>query len=108
MLTLLPLNGLHAALKRRNSKTYDFSRRGSVSVYSTYSLPQSRNSIRRFSSYEELAPIFQLLAQDGKLPKRNKELTKEKHKSLKREASASCADLDAQLAKIKGQLVSIS
>ena len=59
MLTLMPLSGLQSALKRKNSKNYDFSRRGSLSVYSTYSLPTSKNSLRRFSSYEGLAPIFQ-------------------------------------------------
>ncbi len=37
----------------------DFSRRDSISVYATYSLPTSKSSLRRFSSYEELAPIFQ-------------------------------------------------
>lgn len=59
MLTLMPLSGLQSALRRKNSKNYDFSRRGSLSVYSTYSLPTSKNSLRRFSSYEGLAPIFQ-------------------------------------------------
>lgn len=59
MLTLMPLSGLQSALKRKNSKNYDFSRRGSLSVYSTYSLPTSKSSLRRFSSYEGLAPIFQ-------------------------------------------------
>jgi hypothetical protein len=59
MLTLMPLSGLQSALKRKNSKNYDFSRRGSLSVYDTYSLPTSKNSLRRFSSYEGLAPIFQ-------------------------------------------------
>lgn len=55
----MPLSGLQSALRRKNSKNYDFSRRGSLSVYSTYSLPTSKNSLRRFSSYEGLAPIFQ-------------------------------------------------
>ena len=55
----MPLSGLQSALKRKNSKNYDFSRRGSLSVYSTYSLPTSKSSLRRFSSYEGLAPIFQ-------------------------------------------------
>ena len=110
MLTLLPLSGLHSALKRRNSKTYDFSRRGSLSVYSTYSLPSSKSSMRRFSSYEELAPIFQIIGQD----------VQSKTRSLKRKGSAkqsapskdvaestyACDELDAQIARIKGQLVS--
>lgn len=66
MLTLMPLSGLQSALKRKNSKNYDFSRRGSLSVYDTYSLPTSKNSLRRFSSYEGLAPIFQqFLAQQN-------------------------------------------
>ena len=61
MLTLMPLSGLQSALRKKNGKNvnYDFSRRGSLSVYSTYSLPTSKNSLRRFSSYEGLAPIFQ-------------------------------------------------
>ena len=59
MLTLMPLSGLQSALRRKNSKNYDYSRRGSLSVYDTYSLPTSKNSLRRFSSYEGLAPIFQ-------------------------------------------------
>lgn len=110
MLTLLPLSGLHSALKRRNSKTYDFSRRGSLSVYSTYSLPSSKSSMRRFSSYEELAPIFQIIGKD----------VQSKTRSLKRKGSAkqsapskdvaestfACDELDAQIARIKGQLVS--
>ena len=57
----MPLSGIQSVLRRKNSKDYDFSRRGSLSVYSTYSLPTSKSSLRRFSSYEELAPIFQQL-----------------------------------------------
>lgn len=72
MLTLMPLSGIQSALRRKNSKNYDFSRRGSLSVYSTYSLPTSKNSLRRFSSYEGLAPIFQqFLAQQQSDPLEN-------------------------------------
>ena len=113
MLTLLPLSGLHSALKRRNSKTIDFSRRGSISVYSTYSLPNSKSSMRRFSSYEELAPIFHLLSNDGKQqqlkPKSTLSLRRSKRSApaaSTRNSDALCADLDAQIARIKGQLVS--
>lgn len=116
MLTLLPLSGLHSALKRRNSKSIDFSRRDSISVYSTYSLPNSKSSMRRFSSFEELAPIFQLLSHDDikhRLSKPKSSLSF--RRSVKRSApaagsgnsDAACADLDAQIARIKGQLVSI-
>ena len=66
MLTLMPLSGIQSALRKKNNKNYDFSRRGSLSVYSTYSLPTSKTSMRRFSSYEGLAPIFQqFLAQQA-------------------------------------------
>ena len=109
MLTLLPLSGLHSALKRRNSKTYDFSsRRGSLAVYSTYSLPSSKNSMRRFSSYEELAPIFQMLGEDK--PSTTKSLKRKSsiRKSVAPRKDSTCADLDAQIARIKGQLVSRS
>ena len=68
MLTLLPLSGIQDVLKRRNSTTMDqfTDRRGSISVYDTYSLPNSKADMRRFSSYEQLAPFFQqILSQDG-------------------------------------------
>ena len=116
MLTLLPLSGLHSALKRRNSKTIDFSRRDSISVYSTYSLPNSKSSMRRFSSFEELAPIFHLLSHDDKKHQSSKPKSSLSfRRSVKRSApaassgnsDAACADLDAQIARIKGQLVSI-
>ena len=71
MLTLMPLSGLQSALRRKNSKNYDFSRRGSLSVYSTYSLPTSKNSLRRFSSYEGLAPIFQQFLEQQSAPFEN-------------------------------------
>lgn len=71
MLTLMPLSGLQSALRRKNSKNYDFSRRGSLSVYSTYSLPTSKNSLRRFSSYEGLAPIFQQFLEQQSAPVEN-------------------------------------
>lgn len=70
MLTLMPLSGIQDALfKRRNSTTMEqfADRRGSISVYDTYSLPNSKADMRRFSSYEQLAPFFQqiLSQQDG-------------------------------------------
>lgn len=141
MLTLLPLSGLQTALKRRNSKTMDFGRRDSISVYATYSLPTSKSSLRRFSSYDELAPIFQhLLADEGKATKRAESplvevattagttsseqkpsklrtlslrrgsisFGKNKTLSFTAKSETSCADLDAQLTKIKSQLVSDS
>jgi hypothetical protein len=41
-------------------------RRGSISVYDTYSLPTSKADMRRFSSYEQLAPFFQqILSQES-------------------------------------------
>ena len=134
MLTLMPLNPLQSALKRRNSKSYDYSRRGSLSTYSTYSLPNSKTSMRRFSSYEELAPIFQLFSNSQQqqqqqhqqltlsesLPVTPQETTTKssslKHVrrgsfSLIRRESRSrktsgdaCAALDAQLARIKNKL----
>lgn len=158
MLTLLPLSGLQDAFKRRNSTTMDkfTDRRGSISVYDTYSLPTSKADMRRFSSYEQLAPFFQQIfsqennykpapppapvppststtsntsssnsSPDGLPPsfvrgrrgsisrftsaltgsfRRQKSVAA---KSLSEsEAEVSCDDLDAQIAKIKGQLVS--
>ena len=112
MLTLLPLTGLQAALKRRNSKTIDFSRRGSISVYSTYSLPRdSKSSMRKFSSYEELAPIFQLMQNDEDVSKPRSIMGRRASvavtTSSRSQADGACAALDAQLARIRGQLVSI-
>lgn len=128
MLTLLPLAGFQDAFRRRNSKTMDQfgDRRGSISVYDNYSLPSSKSSMRRFSSYEELAPFFQqILAQEKPLPTasplvkaRRGSVTAVLKGSFKRRKSvtastiadsateASCDDLDAQLARIKNQLVS--
>lgn len=112
----MPLSGLQTALKRRNSKTYDFSRRGSLSVYSTYSLPSSKTSMRRFSSYEELAPIFNLLAPP---PEKSvvKRISSFRRRSRRKSStcsessddceSKSCEDLDAQIAKIKQQLAEL-
>ena len=69
MLTLLPLSGIQDVFKRRNSTTMEqfTDRRGSISVYDTYSLPSSKADMRRFSSYEQLAPFFQqiLSQQEG-------------------------------------------
>ena len=68
MLTLLPLSGIQDVFRRRNSTTMDqfTDRRGSISVYDTYSLPSSKADMRRFSSYEQLAPFFQqILSQEG-------------------------------------------
>lgn len=69
MLTLLPLSGIQDVFKRRNSTTMEqfTDRRGSISVYDTYSLPSSKADMRRFSSYEQLAPLFQqiLSQQEG-------------------------------------------
>ena len=131
-MTLLPFSGLQSAVKRRNSKTLDFRRRDSISVYATYSLPNSKSSMRRFSSYEELAPIFQeFITEGGSAPKSPESSmtdtttvsgsSKPKGLSKRRgsisfgkkprsspspaKSNGSCADLDAQLAMIKGQLV---
>lgn len=157
MLTLLPLSGLQDAFKRRNSTTMDkfTDRRGSISVYDTYSLPSSKADMRRFSSYEQLAPFFQQIfsqeninykpapppapappsstttnsnassTPDGFPPsfvrgrrgsisrftsaltgsfRRQKSVTPKS--SSETEPEVSCDDLDAQIAKIKGQLVS--
>ena len=72
MLTLLPLSGIQDVFKRRNSTTMEqfADRRGSISVYDTYSLPNSKADMRRFSSYEQLAPFFQqiLSQENGKIP----------------------------------------
>lgn len=129
MLTLLPLAGFQDAFKRRNTKSMDQfgDRRGSISVYDNYSLPSSKSSMRRFSSYEELAPFFQqILAQQKPLPATASPLVKARRgsvtsvlkSSFRRRKSvtattvaesateASCSDLDAQLAKIRNQLVS--
>ena len=113
MLTLMPLSGLQTALKRRNSKTYDFSRRGSLSVYTTYSLPTSKSYMRRFSSFEELAPIFNLLTPP---PEKTviKKMSSFRRRSSRKSSSCSesseecetkcCEELDSQIAKIKKQL----
>ena len=133
MLTLLPLSGLTAALKGRNSKTLDFNRRDSISVYANYSLPtNSKSSMRRFSTYDGLAPLFRILADEGKLSSSAPAATlsepsrKQKTLSLRRGSISSlisfgktkpkpvppspedaCAHLDAQIERIKDQLVSI-
>lgn len=129
MLTLLPLAGFQDAFKRRNSKSMDQfgDRRGSISVYDNYSLPSSKSSMRRFSSYEELAPFFQqILAQQKPLPAAASPLVKTRRGSVtavfkgsfrrrksvtastvaESASEASCSDLDAQLARIRNQLVS--
>jgi hypothetical protein len=67
MLALLP-TGIQDAFRRRNSTTMDqfTDRRGSISVYDNYCLPSSKADMRRFSSYEQLAPFFQqILSQDN-------------------------------------------
>lgn len=46
--------GLGFAIKRRNSKSYENGRRDSFSIFSSYSLPSSQESLRRFSSYDTL------------------------------------------------------
>lgn len=152
MLTLLPLSGLQDAFKRRNSTTMDkfTDRRGSISVYDTYSLPSSKADMRRFSSYEQLAPFFQqIFSQEnvdykpapppapaptssnassgtsdfppsfvrgrrGSISRFTSALTGSFRRqrsataksSSESETGVSCDDLDAQIAKIKGQLVS--
>ena len=153
MLTLLPFSGLQDAFKRRNSKTMDqfTDRRGSISVYDTYSLPSSKAAMRRFSSYDQLAPFFQqilssqeannstpaapeptpapvspststsnsgspaplLRSRRGSVTRFANALTgsfrRQKTRETKSESESeiSCNDLDAQIAKIKNQLVSI-
>ena len=154
MLTLLPLSGIQDALKKRNNKTlHQFGdRRGSIAVYENYSLPiNSKASMRRFSSYEQLAPFFhQILAQEPNSPpstrtaapapaalplmtsddshdtgpvatpslikSRRGSITAALKGSFRRRKSvptisesnfeAACSDLDAQIAKLKDQLVS--
>lgn len=66
MLALLP-SGIQDAFRRRNSTMDQFTdRRGSISVYDNYCLPSSKADMRRFSSYEQLAPFFQqILSQDN-------------------------------------------
>lgn len=156
MLTLLPFSGIQDAFKRRNSTTMDqfTDRRGSISVYDTYSLPNSKADMRRFSSYEQLAPFFQQIlshtheninsaapapvpspstsstASSNSSPSVPSPLVRSRRGSISRIANAltgsfrrrrsvptisttyesesevSCDDLDARIAKIKGQLVS--
>ena len=132
MLTLLPLTGFQDAFKKRSSKTMDQfgDRRGSISVYENYSLPSSKSSVRRFSSYEELAPFFEQISPREKSPApastqsplvktRRNSVTSALKSSFRRRKSFSvsspskssagttCNDLDAQLARIKNQLVSL-
>ena len=153
MLALLP-SGIQDAFRRRNSTTMDqfTDRRGSISVYDNYCLPNSKADMRRFSSYEQLAPFFQqILSQDNvpanpvppapaptpaqptssnnAAPIVPSPLVRARRGSIGRIASAltgsfrrqrsvpakytsqsesevSCEDLDAQIARIKDQLVS--
>ena len=74
--------------------------------------------MRRFSSYEELAPIFQLLGapEESRAKSRRPSITRliRKHSSVNRERSdeyrrgeAACDALDKQIARVKEQLVSI-
>ena len=116
MLTLRPLSGLQAALKRRASKTtHDFTRRGSICVYSTYSLPNSKSSMRRFASYEELAPIFKTGAPDGERKVSESAVVHALAVVSQRRPwdpspapeQACTTRLDAQLERIKGQLAEL-
>ena len=70
MLTLLPLSGIQDVFRRRNSTTMEqfADRRGSISVYDTYSLPNSKADLKRFSSYEQLAPFFQQILSSDSVP----------------------------------------
>ena len=102
MLSLLPIpsfsglrgKGKSAELKRRDS---------SGNIYSQ-SLP---STARRFSSYEELGPLFQSLVVVQDTQKSTSLRRHNLHQSVKAKSSSrdtGCDELDAKLARIKGQL----
>ena len=119
MITLMPRTsgGFGSVLRRRNSKSYDPGRRDSFCVSSSYSLPTAPDSIRRYSSYEELGPLVQQmlgtnqLQPESRLKSRRSSITRLiRRNSVSREAGErkkSCDALDLQLAKVKEQLVSL-
>lgn len=99
MLALTPLSGLHAAIKRRNSRA----RRDSISLGQSSSLTLPGN-MRRFSSSESIAH------KDGASVTRRSSFTRRIRRvstaTNQAEASENCAALDLHIERIKRKLVS--
>lgn len=102
MLSLTPLNGLHAAIKRRNSKA----RRDSISAPSNLKLP---GAIRRFSSTETLSSSH-LTSNVATVTRKSSFSRRIRKVSIAIPqpdiAADACNALDLHIAKIKRKLVS--
>lgn len=108
MLSLAPLSGLQAAIKRRNSK---LARRDSISIeHSNLALP---GTIRRFSSTEALnsqssAPSVATVSRISSFSRKIRKIsTGNSPAQTQTELVDSCNDLDLHIAQIKRKLVSV-
>lgn len=103
MLSLLPLPSFSGL--RNKAKSTELKRRDSSGNIYSQSLP---SATRRFSSYEELGPLFQSLVVVQESQKKSGSLRRHNlHQSVKAKSSSrdgGCDELDATLARIKGQL----
>ncbi|KAL5484619.1 hypothetical protein EMCRGX_G021148, partial [Ephydatia muelleri] len=104
MFSLLPIPSFSGL--RSKAKSTELKRRDSSSNIYSQSLP---STARRFSSYEELGPLFQSLvvvqeAQKGSSLRRHNLHQSVKAKSSSSRDAAGCDELDAKIARIKGQL----
>lgn len=105
MLSLLPIPGLSGL--RNKAKSAELKRRDSSSNIYSQSLP---NAARRFSGYEELGPLFQSLVVVQDSQKCSSLKRHNLHQSVKARSGSSsrnaagCDELDAKIARIKGQL----
>ena len=107
MLSLTPLSGLQAVIKRRNSKA---ARRDSLSIeHSNLALP---GGIRRFSSSETLNFQLPTSAPNVATVSRKSSFTRKMRKisvgnnQIQTEAADTCTSLDFHIAQIKRKLVS--
>lgn len=107
MLSLTPLSGLQAVIKRRNSKA---ARRDSLSIeHSNLALP---GGIRRFSSSEALNFQLSATAPNVATVSRKSSFTRKIRKisvgsnQIQSEAVDTCTSLDLHIAQIKKKLVS--
>ena len=103
MLSILPIPSFSGL--RSKAKSAELKRRDSSSNIYSQSLP---STARRFSSYEELGPLFQSLVVVQDEPKKSGSLRRHNlHQSVKAKSSSrdtGCEELDAKIARIKGQL----
>jgi hypothetical protein len=105
MLSLTPLSGLQAAIKRRNSKV---ARRDSISIeHSNLALP---GTIRRFSSTEalnsqSLAPNVATVSRISSFSRKIRKISTGSA-PVQAELVDTCNGLDLHIAQIKRKLVS--